>query len=113
MADTFALRAPRTLLPALNTLTAIEQLILVDAIEGIYEDLHSLVSRERNGSVTLDSGTKAVTFSSAMEVSTYAITLSGDANQTFRWASKTTTGFTINSSDGGSTANVDYHVKVN
>jgi len=40
----------------------------------------------------------------------YFLTLAGNANETFSWATKTITGFTVNSSNAGSTATVDWHL---
>ena len=71
----------------------------------------STAGREGNnlsGSETLSSGTATVTFGTAEPDANYNIYLSGDANETFYWSSKATTGFTITSSNGSSTANVDW-----
>jgi hypothetical protein len=73
--------------------------------------ISSASAREGNnlsGSVTLSSGTAAVSFSTNEPDANYNIYLSGDANETFYWASKAVGGFTINSSNGSSTANVDW-----
>lgn len=64
----------------------------------------------RSGSATLSSGTAAVAFDPDEPDALFQITLSGNAAETFTWASKATTGFTINSSNGSSTAVVDWHV---
>ena len=66
----------------------------------------------RTGTETLVSGTKAVTFTETLPTTSYSITLSGDENETFRWASKAVTGFTINSSNGSSTSDVDWIVRI-
>ena len=66
----------------------------------------------RAGTETLSSGTRAVTFTEALPTTAYSIALSGDENETFRWASKAVTGFTINSSNGASTADVDWTVRI-
>lgn len=63
-----------------------------------------------NGTATLAAGTASVVFGTARTSATYRILLSGDTAETFTWASKSTTGFTINSSNAGSTANVDWFV---
>jgi hypothetical protein len=60
------------------------------------------------GSVTLASGTASVTFGTAETNTSYRIVLSGNAGETFSWASKATGGFTINSSNASSTATVDW-----
>lgn len=62
-----------------------------------------------SGTATLAAGTVAVVIN-AEEDAAYKINLSGSAAETFSWASKTTTGFTINSSNAGSTALVDWQV---
>lgn len=68
----------------------------------------------KTGRATLAAGTTAIDFSSLglldEDDTEYSILLSGDQDETFRWADKTETGFTINSSYGGSTANVDWQV---
>ena len=57
-------------------------------------------------------GTKAVTFAGARPEpdASYYVAVSGDVNETFFVTNKLTTGFTINSSNAGSTANVDWHL---
>lgn len=64
----------------------------------------------RAGTVALASGTASVTLSPAEADANYQILLSCDANETLRWSSKATGGFTITSSNGASTANVDWAV---
>ena len=66
-----------------------------------------------SGIATLSAGTVAVTFATALPSANYSITLAGNANETFRWASKATGGFTINSSNAGSTATVDWSAVLN
>jgi hypothetical protein len=64
-----------------------------------------------SGTVTLASGTSTAPAISPNEQDAgYRISLSGDAAETFTWASKAVGGFTINSSNGSSTANVDWVV---
>ena len=63
-----------------------------------------------SGSVTLSGGTKAVTFTRPEPDTGYQIAITLNANETPRWASKATTGFTINSSNAGSTASADYTI---
>lgn len=65
-----------------------------------------------SGTATLAAGTAAIDFSTEeledMPDTTYLVFLAGDTAETFTWASKATTGFTINSSNASSTANVDW-----
>jgi hypothetical protein len=68
------------------------------------------LARSQRGTVTLAAGTAAVTFAVQEPNTSYQITLSGGAAETFSWASKTVTGFTINSSNGASTASVDWTI---
>ena len=63
-------------------------------------------------SVVLVSGTKPVVFDQITPTLSYSITLSGDTAETFTWASKAVTGFTINSSNGSSTSNVDWIIRL-
>jgi hypothetical protein len=71
-----------------------------------------------NGSATFPgAGTVAVVFPSPREDATYAVTISGNMNQTF-WVTKSVTpptgvspGFTLHSSDATSTATVDWTVR--
>lgn len=62
------------------------------------------------GTATLASGTASVSFGTAQPNTSYQILLTGDTAETFTWASKATGGFTINSSNGSSSANVDWFV---
>lgn len=62
------------------------------------------------GSATLASGTATVTFTENVPDTNFSILLGGNANETFYWSSKATTGFTINSSNGTSTATVDWTI---
>lgn len=75
----------------------------VQGISGSGTDAENL-----RGQVTLSSGTASVSFGTAEPDASYYIALSGSANETFYWASKGTGGFTINSSNGSSTATVDW-----
>ena len=56
--------------------------------------------------------THTVTFAAARAEpdSSYQIIVSGDVNETFFVTSKLTTGFTLNSSNSSSTANVDWMI---
>lgn len=60
------------------------------------------------GSVTLSSGSAGVVFGTAEPNNSYFITLAGSVNETFSWSAKATGGFTITSSNGSSTAVVDW-----
>jgi hypothetical protein len=68
----------------------------------------SFTRNGKSGTATLAAGTKAVTIEPDEPDSNYQIVLTGNTAETFTWASKATTGFTINSSVGGSTASVDW-----
>ena len=63
------------------------------------------------GTATLAAGTAAVTFTRVPGGADYQITLSGNTTaETFAWATKTRTGFTINSSNVASVAQVDWSI---
>lgn len=62
------------------------------------------------GTATLSSGTAAITFAKGQPDASYQISLTGDASETFYYSSKAAAGFTINSSNGSSTADVDWMV---
>lgn len=65
----------------------------------------------KRGAVTLVAGTKNVVFTiKEKDTNYYIVGLSGNAAETFSWASPTTTGFTINSSNAGSTAIVHWQI---
>lgn len=66
--------------------------------------------RGRRGTATLSAGTAAVSFALSEPDANYRITLAGNVAETFSYASKTATGFTINSSNGSSTASVDWTI---
>lgn len=65
---------------------------------------------QQSGTATLSAGTVSVTLPKRMPTAVYQIALSTSANETMRWSSKTDTGFTITSSNGSSTASVDWTV---
>ena len=52
--------------------------------------------------------TVAVTFGTAEPDANYYLVITGDTGETYSWSSKATTGFTITSSNGSSTAVVDW-----
>ena len=60
------------------------------------------------GTATLSGGTVNVSFAVAEVNAAYFLFLSGDTNETFNWSAKATGGFTITSSNGSSTAKVDW-----
>jgi hypothetical protein len=66
-------------------------------------------ARNLRGSVTFTgAATKAVTFGTAESDTTYFVAISGNINETFWVTSKTTGGFTMNSSNAASVATVDW-----
>lgn len=63
----------------------------------------------QNGSDTFaSSGTKSVSFARTESDTNYRIVVTGNVNETFWVTSKTTSGFTLNSSNASSTATVDW-----
>ena len=67
------------------------------------------ILNQEAGQVTLASGTATVTFAHQQKDTGYYVSFSSDtAGETFEWASKTEAGFTVNSSNGSSTAKVDW-----
>jgi hypothetical protein len=63
----------------------------------------------QSGEATLVAGTVTVTLSPIEPNAAYHILLTGDiTGETFKWSSKTATTFTITSSNGASTATVDW-----
>lgn len=66
--------------------------------------------RSQRGTVTLSGGTATATLPIAEPDANYYVQISGNANETFRWSSKTTSQFTITSSNAGSTAIVDWQI---
>ena len=63
---------------------------------------------KQSGAATLASGTASVSLDVTEPDTDYRVVISGNAAETFSWASKTTSGFTINSSNATSTATVDW-----
>jgi hypothetical protein len=90
--------------------------LYIDGILGLYLSGYGGISgtstkaRNLRGQETLSSGTATVTFTTEEDDNSYYIFLSGDAGEAFSWASKATTGFTINSDSGASTATVDWFI---
>lgn len=66
--------------------------------------------RGRRGTATLSAGTAAVSFALSEPDANYRITLAGSAGESFSYASKSATGFTINSGNGSSTSTVDWTI---
>jgi hypothetical protein len=64
----------------------------------------------QRGSVTLSGGTANVTLPAAFPDSTYSVAVSTGVNETIRVTGKSTSGFTVTSSNGSSTATVDWIV---
>lgn len=62
------------------------------------------------GTKVLASGAATVAFNAPQPDTSYLPFLSTDANETIRWGTKTTAGFTITSSNGASTANVNWQI---
>lgn len=87
----------------------IDMLIISDKYMFLREN--SACIQGDKGTATLSSGTASITFDKQKHSADYQIQLTGDANETFYFSSKAATGFTINSSNGSSTANVDWVVK--
>lgn len=80
---------------------------------GVIQGISSTDTESQNltGGVTFTSAaTKAVTFPIAEPDTSYRVFVSGDVNETFWVTSKTTSGFTINSSNATSTANVNWFI---
>jgi hypothetical protein len=72
--------------------------------------LHSSQPAPQKGTATLASGTATVTLSPAQADTFYYVVLTSSTTETLTVGSKTTTSFTITSSNGSSTAKVDYIV---
>jgi len=70
----------------------------------------SVINVNQRGQETLAIGTAIVTLPITPPDANYRVALGGDSNETFFWSGKSTTGFTINSSNAGSTAKVDWLV---
>ncbi|HYV18708.1 MAG TPA: hypothetical protein VFC25_06745 [Verrucomicrobiae bacterium] len=62
----------------------------------------------QRGSVTLSGGTASVTLPAAVPDTAYSVAVSTGVNETIRVTGKSTTGFTVTSSNGTSTATVDW-----
>lgn len=62
------------------------------------------------GSAVLVAGTATVTFGTAEADAAYKISLAGNVDEVFHWESKLAAGFTIVSSNGASTATVDWRI---
>jgi hypothetical protein len=70
---------------------------------------YSTLNTQR-GSVTLSSGTSSVTLPTPLPDSTYSVSVSTGVNETIRVTGKSTTGFTVTSSNSSSAAVVDWIV---
>ncbi len=62
----------------------------------------------QSGTITLAAGTGTVPIPLSEPDTSYRVVLGGGAAESFSWASKTTTQFTVNSSNGSSTATVNW-----
>lgn len=71
-----------------------------------WNDTHAEVC----GSVTLSTGAATVVFATPEANTSYYVSLAGNADEVFRWANKTVNGFDIVSSNGASTATVDWKI---
>ena len=89
------------------TSTQINSGLTLSGIRGIASTA-SKATNNLSGSATLSGGTAAVSFGTNEPDANYNIYLTGDAAEIFTWASKAVGGFTINSDNGASTANVDW-----
>ena len=70
----------------------------------------SAMASQRGSATFAGSSTVAVNLPVALPDAAYTVSLSGSASETFWVTSKTTTGFTLNSSNASSTATVDWSV---
>jgi len=87
---------------------------LQDFVFAAYQDILNTNLKFAWGTTTLASGTGAASFGRDLGTADYLIAFGTDTpGETFEWASKTATGFTINSSNGASTAVVNWIVRVN
>jgi hypothetical protein len=71
-----------------------------------------LIRRAYSGTALLAAGTATVALSPVLPNTNYGIKLSGNASETFYWATKAVGGFIINSSNGSSTASVDWSIEL-
>ena len=82
-------------------------LLNINGIKGLTQT--GTAANNFRGSATFaTSGTVAVSFGTAESDTSYYVSISGDANETYWITSKATGGFTINSSNASSTATVDW-----
>ncbi len=94
-----------------DTFQDVFQRVMNDLIFRVHQDLRNLQVANQGGQVTLSSGTAAVTFDVELPTTNYYITFGPDTTgETIKWSSKATTGFTITSSSGSSSAKVDWHI---
>lgn len=84
----------------------LEQLLV--RIQNRIFEITKEINKFKSGTADLSSGTADVELDEPDDE--YRIILTGDADETFYFSSKTQTGFTINSSNGSSTATVDWQV---
>ena len=70
----------------------------------------SIIQVNQRGTVTLSAGSASVTLPITAPDANYRIALGGDADERFYWSAKIAASFTINSSNGSSTAAVDWMI---
>lgn len=75
----------------------------------IWDDLSQLYNREKRGTATFPAAASiAVTFDDSFRTADYIVTIEPSANETFWITAIAATGFTLNSSNAGSTAAVKW-----
>lgn len=96
-----------------------EDIIGTEGFVAIGQELKSVVGISSGGTAAKNlaghetfatAATKAVTFGTVEPNTNYRIAISGDVNETFWVTAKTTSGFTLNSSNASSVAGVDWHL---
>lgn len=85
-------------------LTEVGGLVMVRGLSALGVQANNL----RGQATFATAATVAVTFDRAEPDTDYFVALAGSVNETFWVTSKTTTGFTLNSSNASSTATVDW-----
>jgi len=73
-----------------------------------FGNANNIIQVNQRGQALLAAGTKFVTLVLTAPTANYRLSLSPNANETVWWSGKSTGGFTINSSNGASTALVDW-----
>ena len=83
-------------------------IVAASSWSGWFDELVRKVNNTYAGTATLSGGTATVTLPRTETDALYRIALSVNADERIRWSSKTTTTFVLTSSNGASTATVDY-----